>query len=488
MYREVLDVRSTPKRPKAVANKAPSVALTSPTDGASFTGPASIALTAGASDADGSVSKVEFYQGSTLLATTTSSPYSYDWTGVTAGSYTLTARATDNAGATAASSSISLTVTDALPSSPAPTPEPPSPTPSSPAPSEPPAGALNVRNYGAQGNGSANDTASIQAAVNACPTGGAIYFPAGTYNIAGSIEMRAQCTYAGDRARSILRETSPGSFILRKTSSDPTGIKITNMVLDGGGIKIDWEAYSFTYQYNVMKNLTSTYGVYLPGGANGALFDRNIFLSSPNGHYISSTNEFTNVKVTNNYFDTFYQGLESVGPLSTNVLVDNNTFVRAQRMAIELMQHINYLTVTNNYFAAWRSVGAPLNAACDARNGFECDSFAMSIANGEPYVTIAYNKAYGTPGTSWGLELTVSMPGSSVHDNALYDWDRDIVDIYSDPAVRPAIVNNVSCGGFADRNIQAHLNWPSSDLYSSSCAGLPVAPVPAMPFDPNTGL
>src|SRR5437870_8561104 len=92
------------------ANNPPTVNLTSPTQGATFTAPATITLTASASDSDGSVSKVDFYQGTVLLGTDTSSPYSLTWNNVSAGTYSLTAKATDNLGATSTSSSASITV------------------------------------------------------------------------------------------------------------------------------------------------------------------------------------------------------------------------------------------------------------------------------------------------------------------------------------------------------------------------------------------
>lgn len=80
-------------------NKAPVVNITSPAGGATFNAPATVTITASASDPDGSVTKVEFYNGSVKLGQATSSPYSYTWTNVTAGNYTLSAKATDNAGA-----------------------------------------------------------------------------------------------------------------------------------------------------------------------------------------------------------------------------------------------------------------------------------------------------------------------------------------------------------------------------------------------------
>ncbi|HYG76519.1 MAG TPA: Ig-like domain-containing protein [Planctomycetota bacterium] len=94
----------------AAPNAAPSVALTSPANGASFTAPASVGLAANASDSDGTIAKVEFFANGTLLNTDTTAPYSFAWGNVAAGSYSLTARATDNAGATTTSTAVSITV------------------------------------------------------------------------------------------------------------------------------------------------------------------------------------------------------------------------------------------------------------------------------------------------------------------------------------------------------------------------------------------
>ena len=91
-------------------NAAPTVSLTAPANGAIYAAPASISLSANASDSDGTVSKVEFYKGIALLGTSTSAPYSYAWDNVVSGSYTLTAKATDNQGNTTTSSAITVTV------------------------------------------------------------------------------------------------------------------------------------------------------------------------------------------------------------------------------------------------------------------------------------------------------------------------------------------------------------------------------------------
>jgi hypothetical protein len=86
------------------------VDITAPVDAAIFTWKPSITISASASDPDGTVTKVEFRDGTTLLGTDTSAPYSYTWKNVPSGTHSLTARATDNAGAVTTSSPVGINV------------------------------------------------------------------------------------------------------------------------------------------------------------------------------------------------------------------------------------------------------------------------------------------------------------------------------------------------------------------------------------------
>ena len=76
----------------------PTVAFASPTNGSVFAAPASFPLTATALDTSGSITNVQFFQGSTLLGNATSSPYSVSVRNLAAGTYTFSAVATDNVG------------------------------------------------------------------------------------------------------------------------------------------------------------------------------------------------------------------------------------------------------------------------------------------------------------------------------------------------------------------------------------------------------
>ncbi|MBO9703471.1 MAG: family 43 glycosylhydrolase [Sporocytophaga sp.] len=74
----------------------PVVSFTSPVPNSSFASPASITLTAEAIAYGGTISNVRFYNGTTLLNTDNTSPYSYNWENVAAGTYNIKAIATDN--------------------------------------------------------------------------------------------------------------------------------------------------------------------------------------------------------------------------------------------------------------------------------------------------------------------------------------------------------------------------------------------------------
>jgi len=109
----VVDGAGVPSVAKMVtvppANAAPAVSITQPAAGAPFYAPASVNIAANASD-DGTVAKVEFFNDATKLGEDATAPYAYAWTGVGQGTYTVTARATDNAGKTATSAPLTVTV------------------------------------------------------------------------------------------------------------------------------------------------------------------------------------------------------------------------------------------------------------------------------------------------------------------------------------------------------------------------------------------
>ncbi len=86
-----------------LTNVPPVISWVVPANNSTFIQPKTITLTASATDADGTVTNVAFFSGTNLLGNGTSgvgNQYSLTWNTATVGSYTLSARATDNSGAT----------------------------------------------------------------------------------------------------------------------------------------------------------------------------------------------------------------------------------------------------------------------------------------------------------------------------------------------------------------------------------------------------
>ena len=96
--------------PPTSSNLPPVITMTSPATGSVFVATSTINLLADASDPDGVVTKVEFYFSATKLGEDTSSPFSFAWTNVPAGSQILRAIATDDSGIVRTSAPVNITV------------------------------------------------------------------------------------------------------------------------------------------------------------------------------------------------------------------------------------------------------------------------------------------------------------------------------------------------------------------------------------------
>ena len=109
------------------AAQVPSVNITSPASGSGLTPGSSVPITANASEPTASISKVEFFEASTLpgtshtpvlIGTATASPYAVTWPSVPAGYYSLTAEAFDSAGVTGTSAPVAVAAVSATSTAP----------------------------------------------------------------------------------------------------------------------------------------------------------------------------------------------------------------------------------------------------------------------------------------------------------------------------------------------------------------------------------
>jgi hypothetical protein len=99
-------------------NIPPIVRISTPANGSTFYTPANIPICAAAYDVDGYVSTVEFFAGTNSLGVRTNNPMAANplnpfcivWSNAPAGAYALTAKATDNGGASTTSDAVNITV------------------------------------------------------------------------------------------------------------------------------------------------------------------------------------------------------------------------------------------------------------------------------------------------------------------------------------------------------------------------------------------
>jgi hypothetical protein len=120
------------------------------------------------------------------------------------------------------------------------------------APPSPP-GGLNVRNYGATGNGSTDDSAAIQRALDAAQSGQAVYFPTGTYRLGAALNLRTSNLrlYGDGDASTITGDTRQWHlFNVNKPGANVTGLRVDTLRFVGARIfdkDINWGAVFYLY-------------------------------------------------------------------------------------------------------------------------------------------------------------------------------------------------------------------------------------------------
>jgi polygalacturonase len=166
------------------------------------------------------------------------------------------------------------------------------------------AGTFNIRDYGATGNGSSNDTAAIQRAIDAAAAagGGTVRAPSGTYKSSNSIHLKSNITIQLDAGATIIGASGTGYDAPESNPFDQYqdyghshfhnammwGNNLTNIAFTGSGT-IDGGGHLITGnpgsgQADKILSLTRCNGLTL----NGVRFRRG-------GHFAILTNNCNNI-------------------------------------------------------------------------------------------------------------------------------------------------------------------------------------------------
>ena len=208
---------------------------------------------------------------------------------------------------------------------------------------------VNVADFGALPNDGADDTAAIQAAINASAAGDTIQFASGVYDI-GRIHLSSARTYRGATATTIRSTGEEYALDLREDARDVT---ITRLRMEGAGIAIGRGQTSanvriaentfadipthairstlysdrLVIERNTFKNIAG-YGVLDAYHTNRLSFSYNRIIDSVHGgHILGPLND-------NRFVGNFMSGIEIMGleiqrdpsatSVSQNLLVEDN--------------------------------------------------------------------------------------------------------------------------------------------------------------------
>jgi parallel beta-helix repeat protein len=89
---------------------------------------------------------------------------------------------------------------------------------------------VSVKDFGALGDGTTDDTAAIQAALNAAPQYGTVFFPYGNYIISNELIIPTSNLLVTGRARITAKATTQFEFMLKATSL--SGVTVENLRFD----------------------------------------------------------------------------------------------------------------------------------------------------------------------------------------------------------------------------------------------------------------
>lgn len=378
------------------SNQAPSVGVTSPVSGSTSTAPASVTLSASASDPDGSITKVEFFQGGNLLATVTTTPYAFQWNNVSAGSYSITARATDNSGAVTVSSAVSWQVVNGSTSV---------------------AGAISVLAAGARGDGSTDDTSIIQSVINSSPNGATIDFGSGrTYIVGRTIDFKPNRNYVGSSTLKNASYAPATGTVARLAYNASDNVIVDGLTFDasylGAGLRIsidgayDIPARNVTIRNCTFRNMRASgdiweAGLYTHVGMQDSLITNNKFVNCGTCLYVANPN---NLLISYNDFDTTDGGnaisiVNHAAPFTYGygLEISHNTGRNFKRMAVEIYGaggvYMESPVIANNTFTDWNAAAAG-------------DPYGISVVTGRGVRIL--NNVISNGRTGYGVELGTS--------------------------------------------------------------------------------
>ncbi|MFJ9101286.1 glycosyl hydrolase family 28-related protein [Streptomyces sp. NPDC102405] len=249
-----------------------------------------------------------------------------------------------------------------------------------------------VRSYGALGNGTHDDTSAIQAAINACPPGGVVYFPRGVYKTTATLDLGNGVTLLGSHANLMIGPGMTGAeyqaFIQPATPFTGTSViqiigdatvtghpdisgeqRLTNLMLDGSqltGTSIDGLYAKGNVQNVVLDNFTVRQ---MPN--NGIVTASRADATYPYSwrlHHVMVDNCHANGILFTGNTDLTLDDVQAIGCFAQGIVLTNSTNTQITNCRAEWCGSHGF-RITGNW-GDWQGSGGMLMANCSTdRNG-----------------------------------------------------------------------------------------------------------------------
>jgi len=336
--------------------------------------------------------------------------------------------------------------------------------------------SISVKDFGAKGDGTTDDSTAIQNALNAISTGGALFFPTGTYKYGTQLTatISASATgvyiYGEDATLNYTGTTTSGydAFTIQTANN----ANANNLTVNGLKFMNGWSAFKVQGQgTGIYSNIkitnctfdTSTSGMVWIYHCKDIIFSNNsLYRGGDNGLYLNFStdavisnnlcvNNQGSAGITVGYVDTVVTAAQNINVIGNTIYNDSS--------AVSAV-YISGITVAyaNNVLVSGNVIGNPLGVA----TGYGVKNGIIVEIDNIYDVSVKGNQIYNIPeaGIRVGYDTSSTINNINISDNQISNTQNAI---YVYRTVNSQIANNV-----------INFTYQSGIVLDSTCLGMNV--------------